>query len=385
MAWTSTGSILLTSDWQYTQPIAVGLFFRLKHTEAPNGGLFVIAQCEIDADGKLSLIDSQVMAVEQGITDVIKFSNAGCFSERRIAIKKLPKQPSLQQEIKRLFLPGYLQPTDEEIRIVSRSRWAVEIEVSDFVELVTAIDITPLNIKLDAISTKLDNLQQPSSTNPSSSNTDEYFNNVVLLMHMDGVNGSTTFTDVKSKAISLSGNAQISTTQSKLGGSSGYFDGSGDYLSLATSSDFNLNNSYTIEFWAYLKSRTNYPHLIQIGSAITNRVSIYLANSRLQIYSEASNGFTNTDSGFIPFADQWYHIALTISANTLTLFVNGIEIISSTHTTKPSGDLGVAIGTQNFSPATGDYFNGYIDELRITRIARYTSNFTPTNTPFPNN
>lgn len=132
MAWTNQGSIQLTSDWQYTDPIPTGSFFRLKHTEAPNGGLFVIAQCEIDSDGKLSLIDSQVLAVEKGISDTLKLSLPGCFTERRIAIKKLPKQPNLEQEIRRLLLPGYLQPTDDEaIRIVSRLKWTVGVEVSD--------------------------------------------------------------------------------------------------------------------------------------------------------------------------------------------------------------------------------------------------------------
>lgn len=97
MAWTSSGSILLSSDWQYTEPIPAGSFFRIKHTEAPNSGLFAIAQCEVDAEGKLFLIDSQVLAVEKPITDVLRFSNPGCFIERRIAIKKLPRQPSLQQ------------------------------------------------------------------------------------------------------------------------------------------------------------------------------------------------------------------------------------------------------------------------------------------------
>lgn len=134
MAWAATGSILLTSDWQYTEPIPTGSFFRLKHTEAPNGGLFAIAQCEVDVEGKLSLIDSQVLAVEKPISDVICLPLPGCFSERRIAIKKLPRQPSLQEELRRLILPGFLQPTDEEIRIVSRSKWVVDVEVSDFVK-----------------------------------------------------------------------------------------------------------------------------------------------------------------------------------------------------------------------------------------------------------
>lgn len=166
MTWTTSGSILLTSDWQYTEPIASGSFFRLKHIEAPNGGLFAIAQCEVDESGKLSLIDSQVLAVEKFITDVLRFTLPGCFGERRIAIKKLPRQPSLQQELRRLFLPGYLQPTEEEIRIVSRSNWSVNVEVSDFIEPVLTIDFAPIHTKLDAITASIEALQN-SGSNPT--------------------------------------------------------------------------------------------------------------------------------------------------------------------------------------------------------------------------
>lgn len=160
------------SDWQYTEPIPSGSFFRIKHTEAPNGGLFAIAQCEVDAEGKLSLIDSQILAVEKPIIDVIKFVLPGCFAERRIAIKKLPKQPTLEQEVKRLFLPGYLQPSSEQkITIVSRSNWTINIEVSDFVEPSATVDLTPIQIKLDEISSKIDGLQQSSNTGGSTGGT----------------------------------------------------------------------------------------------------------------------------------------------------------------------------------------------------------------------
>ncbi len=117
MAWTPSGSISLTSEWQYTDPIPNGVFFRLKHTEAANGSLFEIANAEL-VDGKLSIIDSQFLEVERSTNNVLKLPLPGCFGERRIAIKKLPKEPTLEQEVKRLFLPGYLQPIEENIRIV---------------------------------------------------------------------------------------------------------------------------------------------------------------------------------------------------------------------------------------------------------------------------
>jgi hypothetical protein len=64
--------------------------------------------------------------------------------------------------------------------------------------------------------------------------TDPYFSNVSLLLHGDGANGSTTIVDSSPspKTVTAVGNAQISTAQSKFGGSSLAFDGSGDYLTV---------------------------------------------------------------------------------------------------------------------------------------------------------
>lgn len=177
MAWISSDSILLTTDWQYTDPIPSGLFFRLVHTEAPSGALFIIAQAEVTAEGAVSLIDSQVMAVDKKISDAIKLFNPGCFSDRRIAIKKLPKQPTLEQEVKRLFLPGYLQPSNDDIRIVSRSNWSVDIEICDFVEPALIVDLAPIHTKLDALSASLEALRNLSGGATSPTTTLTYVSN----------------------------------------------------------------------------------------------------------------------------------------------------------------------------------------------------------------
>ena len=85
------------------------------------------------------------------------------------------------------------------------------------------------------------------------SSSDPYFSSTKLLLNGNGTNGSTTFTDSSnsSHTVTASGNAQISTTQSKFGGSSMYFDGSGDYLVIAqdTSTDLSGVVDFTIEAW----------------------------------------------------------------------------------------------------------------------------------------
>jgi hypothetical protein len=72
----------------------------------------------------------------------------------------------------------------------------------------------------------------------------------IALLHMDGSNTSTTFTDESGKTWGATGNAQISTAQSEFGGSSAIFDGTGDYINTTNSSDFNFaSGDFTIDFW----------------------------------------------------------------------------------------------------------------------------------------
>jgi len=81
----------------------------------------------------------------------------------------------------------------------------------------------------------------------------------------------------------------------------------------------------------------------------------------------------------LPSLNTWTHLAVTRSGTNLKAFVNGV--ISGTPITN---------STQNYdtikyigrNPA-GEYFNGYIDDLRITKgVARYTANFTPPTTSY---
>jgi hypothetical protein len=86
-----------------------------------------------------------------------------------------------------------------------------------------------------------------------------------LLLHMDGSNGSTTFTDSSSNALTVTanGNAQISTAQSKFGGASAAFDGDGDFLSIASNVAFAFGAAaFTIECWAYQSATPNGTGLI---------------------------------------------------------------------------------------------------------------------------
>ena len=64
--------------------------------------------------------------------------------------------------------------------------------------------------------------------------------NTKSLLHFDGANNSTTFTDETGKTWTAHGNAKISTAQYKFPTGSGLFDGTGDYIDTPDHADFNF-------------------------------------------------------------------------------------------------------------------------------------------------
>jgi hypothetical protein len=100
---------------------------------------------------------------------------------------------------------------------------------------------------------------------------DRNFSNVSLLLHGDGTNGSTTIIDSSPspKTVTAVGNAQISTAQSKFGGASLLFDGSGDGAIISTGlNDFTMtSNTYTLEAWARPAATSGFRPILSITAS----------------------------------------------------------------------------------------------------------------------
>jgi hypothetical protein len=183
------------------------------------------------------------------------------------------------------------------------------------------------------------------------------------------------------------GNAQISTTQSKFGGSSMYFDGTDDRLPAPASVDIAIGTAdFTIEGWFYTASPATNRGLFQISTTAggleagnANNLAVYCSSSVLGVYY--ANTFKAGTTSIS--ANTWTHFALVRTGGSTKLYVNG---------TADSG-FGTNADTQNYTGknvCVGGYFstsflwNGYIDDFRITRgIARYTANFTAPTAAFP--
>lgn len=227
---------------------------------------------------------------------------------------------------------------------------------------------------------------------------DPYASSVVLLLHMDGSNGSTSFTDksLTARAVTANGNAQISTAQSKFGGASAVFDGNGDYLSISDSGDFDFGSGdFTIECWFYRPSNAfiNYQDILtQRNQDLSNfafSFSIRPQDNNIAFrYSTSGNGSTGTvgaNNNFTITNGVWYHLAVTRSSGTFRLFVNGTVVTTSTPATNPTFYNSTAAITVGAAANGTQSINGYLDDVRVTKgVARYTANFTPPTAAFPN-
>jgi len=204
---------------------------------------------------------------------------------------------------------------------------------------------------------------------------DPYFAFNSLLLHGNGTNGSTVITDSSGspKTVTAVGDAQISTAQSKFGGSSIAFDGSGDYLSTTAGSIRQAVDPFTIESWAWITTRTNFVLL----SSLTNLFYLQEVGGTVYFGDNSSNPI-QFSAALLPL-NSWFHLAISFNGATYRIYLDGAQV-GTTNLLLNSVVLdGVRIGNKG-----GANITGYLDDLRITKgVARYTSNFTPPTLPFP--
>ena len=188
------------------------------------------------------------------------------------------------------------------------------------------------------------------------------------------------------------GNAQVSTSVKKYGTGSMYFDGSGDWLTIPASENFSFGTGdFTIEFWmnvATNASMSTFDQWINNGGAYaTGQCQVIKdASNRIVFYcATGTNSYVTLTGSATVTTGTFYHIAVVRYSGVVKIYINGTV---DTNTLSFAGVAGVSnalakVGVQSNSGVLP--FNGYIDDLRITKgVARYTANFTPPTQAFPN-
>lgn len=197
------------------------------------------------------------------------------------------------------------------------------------------------------------------------------------------------------------GNAQVGITVKKFGAGSLYFDGSGDYLTIPYSDQFDLGSgNFTIECWIYRLAVTDatyadsvmcmsssYSSSVSFGFGITpaGKLGLGFGSPGSSTWDIRRGVDPGDPVGTSTIAlNTWYHIAIVRSGSTFSAYVNGVldqTFTSTLFVNNPK--IPYYIGRWHDSYTR--YWNGYIDEFRITKgVARYLANFTPPQKSFPN-
>lgn len=192
---------------------------------------------------------------------------------------------------------------------------------------------------------------------------------------------------------SANGNVQISTAQSKFGGSSALFDGSGDYLGFTYSASEHQfgTDSFTIECWIRISSFADENTIFFTGNDgnVFNGITFAVGadGSVKSSIGDASTVLNLSSAASQIAANTWYHLAFVRNGSSLKLYKDGTEVASATSS--------LTIGAPNTSPSTSigrlygttyqrKYLNGFLDDFRIYRgIAKYTANFTAPTAALP--
>jgi len=167
------------------------------------------------------------------------------------------------------------------------------------------------------------------------------------------------------------------------------FDGTNGVISVANSTGLNLSGAFTLEAWIYPHSLSGQKDLIYKWSAggYVNQRSYFLQlyNDQLEFSVNATGLSANNlaiGSNTRLQSNVWTHVAGVYDGTNLNLYINGSK--DSAYISEVGGAF-----TGNapvFIGGTGSFgyerFDGGMDEVRISDIVRYTSNFTPTSSEF---
>ena len=189
--------------------------------------------------------------------------------------------------------------------------------------------------------------------------------------------------------------AAISSTQSRFGGTSIFFNGSSDYIStvgttIGTNPGDLGTGDFTIEMWMRASAAGTYVAMVgtqtvsgfatagmwRVSNRFNSTNALYFNYTTGSAYTDVSLSATNINDG------NWHHIAVTRRSNTLRGFVDGVlgSNTSITQNLNSGKQLYLGYNAQDLA-----YYSGYLDEVRITKgYARYINNFTPPEAPFAN-
>jgi hypothetical protein len=228
------------------------------------------------------------------------------------------------------------------------------------------------------------------ATGKAITNTEAYDSYTKLMIHMEGT--TTSFVDsATAKSITVVNQTTQSTTQFKFGSKAGYFDGSGDALTLADSADWDFGaGDFTVDTWVRFNEtgnnvvfahQTDDPYVP--GNSNVWRCQLYTNKLRMDFWKAGVGlvGSYDMTSNWAYSANVWYHLAFIRNGTVCLIFVDGVsQTLTETQAIGGTtlGDCTGLLYIGGSAVGGGSDFDGYLDEYRISKgIARWTANFNP--------
>jgi len=210
-------------------------------------------------------------------------------------------------------------------------------------------------------------------------------NAAALILHFDGPG----FVDSSANAypVVASGNAAISTAQSKFGAAAAEFDAFDGFVT-ATGAGLAMGvGNWTMQAWIRINSGdTNTEHMIaQFGVGYSSALGVVNYNSEWNAGWFDDNFTPEALSNAIPI-ETWTHVLVSKEAQTVRVFVNGIKSTDDYVITGPTSTANITTTTVQVGGADqyAAIFPGYIDDVVVEPGRVVDANFTPPTAPYPN-
>ena len=214
------------------------------------------------------------------------------------------------------------------------------------------------------------------------SNFDPLADREVLKLGMEGASGSTVITDSSAypKYVTACGNTTISTVKSMYGGSSVYLDGgTSNYLAIQSSPDFYFGSEdFSIDCWFNIDNTTGHKTIFAgssdwwLGAQVSGNMMCYYSSSNGTSWDLISD--SNGGTGSITITpNTWHHFAYVRNGDIWTGYIDGHQDFTKT--------VSGALVSKSENKRIGLWGNstygyeGYIDEFRMTKGVRWTSDF----------
>ena len=204
--------------------------------------------------------------------------------------------------------------------------------------------------------------------------------NTQMLLHFDGGYADATGNSTPT----VTGTPTNTATPAEFG--SGAYSTNGEsasYVSYPDSANLHLSDAWTIEGWVYSNSQSQDSQVIDKSgnnTDFTTRAWLEWNAGTFQVKVDGTSAAQAVGSA-VWTSGAYQHFAVVQNNGTCTVYRNGVSVGSFANTASWGNNVGPLIIGNN-SRNNGSQFQGFLDEIRFSGVARYTANFTPPTAPF---